>query len=64
MLGTEGLQPRMEGEQANAESFLRRKQKQYFWILYTAGPFCYKTSTRDLPSAAVREDDLVWQLRT
>lgn len=29
-----------------------------------AGPFCYKTTTQDLPSAAVTVDDLVWQLRT
>lgn len=64
MLGIKGLQPRMEGEQANAESSVRRKLKQCFWVLYIAVPFYYKTTTQDLPSAAVTVDDLIWQLRT
>jgi len=63
MSGTEELQPRMEGEQANAETFVRRQRKEYFCALYSARPFCYKTITQDLSSPAVTVDDLAWQLR-
>lgn len=61
--GTEGLQPRIEEEQANAETFVIRKFKQYFCVLYTAERFCYKTITWDDLSPAVTVDDLAWQLR-